>query len=235
MGLMDEIYGTFGFAVSRIELSTRPENSVGTDEMWELATNALRETLEETGKPYTVNEGDGAFYGPKIDYHLTDAIGRTFQCGTIQLDFNLPERFGLEYVAPDGSRQRPAMIHRTVYGSLERFLGILIEHYAGQLPLWLSPVQVIVLPISDKYLSYAENIENLLNARDFRVETDRRQEKIGYKIREARNRRIPYILVVGEAEEAAGTVSLRSREGDEGTKSIDEVVNRMYNEVKDKT
>jgi len=233
MGLMDEIYGTFGFTY-KLELSTRPENSVGTDEMWENATNALRETLEETGKVYKVNEGDGAFYGPKIDYHLTDAIGRTFQCGTIQLDFNLPERFGMEYVAPDGSKQRPAMIHRTIYGALERFLGLLIEHYAGQFPLWLSPVQAIVLPISDKFLSYARSVENRLNAEGFRVETDRRQEKIGYKIREARNRRIPYILVVGEAEEAANTVSLRSREGDEGAQAADAVISRMRDEVKEK-
>ena len=234
MGLMDEIYGTFGFKCEKMELSTRPENSVGTDEMWELATDALRKTLDEAGKSYVVNEGDGAFYGPKIDYHLTDAIGRTFQCGTIQLDFNLPERFGIEYIAPDGTKQQPAMIHRTVYGSLERFLGILIEHYAGLFPLWLSPVQAIVLPISDKFQDYAQSVVERLNGEGFRVECDKRSEKIGFKIREARNRRIPYILVVGEAEAAAGSVSLRSREGDEGAKSIDEVVGRMYNEVRDR-
>jgi threonyl-tRNA synthetase len=234
MGLMDEIYGTFGFVCGKMELSTRPENSVGTDEMWETATNALRETLDETGKPYVINEGDGAFYGPKIDYHLTDAIGRTFQCGTIQLDFNLPDRFGLEYVSSDGTRKQPAMLHRTIYGSLERFLGILIEHYAGQLPLWLSPVQAIILPISDRFQAYAKLVESRLTGEGFRAETDLRHEKLGYKIREARNRRIPYIFVVGEAEEAAGTVSLRSREGDEGTKGIDEAVERMYNEVKEK-
>ena len=231
--LTDEIYSTFGFTY-KLELSTRPEKSIGSAEIWEIATNALRDALIDVGKPYTVNEGDGAFYGPKIDFHVQDAIGRSWQCATIQLDFNLPERFELEYVGADGGKHRPVMIHRTIYGALERFMGILIEHYAGQFPLWLSPVQAIVLPISDKTLPYANSVESRLAGQGFRVETDRRQEKIGFKIREARNRRIPYILVVGDAEEAANAVALRSRAGDEGALGLEAVVERMINEVKER-
>lgn len=233
INLVDQIYGTFGFTY-QLELSTRPERSIGTAEQWEIATEALREALVKIGKPFKVNEGDGAFYGPKIDYHLTDALGRTNQCGTIQLDMNLPERFGLEYVAPDGSRKRPVMIHRTILGSLERFIGTLIEHYAGAFPLWLSPVQAVILPISDKHLTYAESVREKLDNAGLRAETDRRQEKIGYKIRDARNRRIPYILVVGDAEEEAGAVALRSREGDEGVKGLDEVIKRLTEENKNR-
>ncbi|MCL2407832.1 MAG: threonine--tRNA ligase [Defluviitaleaceae bacterium] len=234
INLVDEIYSTFGFAYE-LELSTRPENSIGSDEAWEMATTALHETLLELNRPFIINEGDGAFYGPKIDFHLLDSLGRRWQTATIQLDFNLPERFGLEYVAADGTKQQPVMIHRTVYGSLQRFIGILIEHYAGQFPLWLSPVQAIVLPISDKFTTYAQSVENWLQSEGFRVEIDRRQEKIGFKIREAHNKRIPYIFVVGEQEEAAGTVSVRSRNGgDEGSKSLTEIIERMQYEVRDR-
>ena len=230
VGMIDEMYATFGFEYL-IELSTRPEKSIGTAEIWDMSTESLREALVDIGKPFKINEGDGAFYGPKIDFHLLDAIGRTWQCATIQLDFNLPERFDLEYVAADGTRKPPVMIHRVIYGALERFMGILIEHYAGAFPLWLSPVQAIVLPISDKVLDYAISVEKRLDGAGFRAQTDRRQEKIGFKIRDARNRRIPYILVVGDAEAEAGNVALRSRAGDEGAARIDAVIERMRSEV----
>ena len=191
------------------------------DEDWEMATEGLRSALDEIGLPYVVNEGDGAFYGPKIDFHLVDCIGRTWQCGTIQLDFQLPQRFELEYIGADGEKHRPIMIHRVVFGSIERFIGILIEHFAGAFPTWLAPVQVRVLPISDKYMDYAQKVEAQLDEAGIRVDVDTRSEKIGYKIREAQGQKIPYMLVVGQKEQESGTVSVRSRfKGDEGAEDL---------------
>lgn len=222
--LIDEVYSKFGFKY-HVELSTRPENSIGSDEEWEVATNGLIAALNESGLPYVVNEGDGAFYGPKIDFHLEDSIGRTWQCGTIQLDFQLPQRFEAEYVGADGEKHRPIMIHRVVFGSIERFIGILIEHFEGKFPLWLSPVQVKVLSISDKYNDYAKEVKAKLAAEGIRCEVDNRSEKIGYKIRAARNERVPYILVVGEKEAECGSVSVRKRdEGDLGSMSVEELL-----------
>ena len=235
ISLIDSVYKLFGFKY-HIELSTRPEDSMGSDEAWELATNGLRDALEENGIGYTVNEGDGAFYGPKIDFHLEDSIGRTWQCGTIQLDMQMPERFELEYTAADGTKKRPVMIHRVCFGSIERFIGILIEHFAGQFPTWLAPVQVKVLPISEKFADYAKEVSDKLEAAGIRVETDYRAEKIGYKIREARNERVPYIIVVGEKDEAAGKVSLRTREkGEEGQLDLQDVIARIQQEIKTRT
>lgn len=223
--LIDEVYSNFGFKY-HVELSTRPENSMGSDEDWEVATNGLRNALDDLGLPYVVNEGDGAFYGPKIDFHLEDSIGRTWQCGTIQLDFQLPQRFEAEYMGADGEKHRPIMIHRVVFGSIERFIGILIEHFAGKFPLWLSPVQVKILPISDKYNDYAAKVREQLAAEGLRCEIDNRAEKIGYKIREARMDRVPYIVVVGEKEQAEGAVSVRKRdEGELGSMSTEQFVN----------
>ena len=231
ISLIDSVYSLFGFKY-HVELSTRPEDSMGSDEAWEIATEGLRGALEENGMPYVVNEGDGAFYGPKIDFHLEDSIGRTWQCGTIQLDMNLPERFELEYTAADGTKKRPVMIHRVCFGSIERFIGILIEHFAGLFPTWLAPVQVKVLPISEKFEEYANTVAEALDAEGFRVEKDFRAEKIGYKIREARNERVPYIIVVGEKDVEANKVSLRSRaNGDEGQKDLAEVIARIKEEV----
>lgn len=219
--LIDEVYSKFGFKY-HVELSTRPENSIGSDADWELATNGLRGALDSLQMPYTINEGDGAFYGPKIDFHLEDSIGRTWQCGTIQLDFQLPQRFEAEYTGADGARHRPIMIHRVVFGSIERFIGILIEHYAGKFPLWLAPVQVKLLPISDRFCAYAGQIEAVLKDRGLRCETDTRSEKIGYKIREARLERVPYMLIVGEKEFESAQVSVRSRDnGDLGSMTVD--------------
>ena len=201
--LADYIYSIFDFKY-HVELSTRPENSMGTEEQWEIATNGLREALEEKGIEYVVNEGDGAFYGPKIDYHLEDAIGRTWQCGTIQLDFQMPERFDLTYIDQDNERKRPVMIHRTILGSIERFMGILTEHYAGKFPTWLAPIQVTILPISDKFNAYGYEIKNELEKDGIRVGIDDRAEKVGYKIREARLKRIPYMLIIGEKEVQGG-------------------------------
>lgn len=216
MRLINEVYSKFGF-IYHVELSTRPENSIGSDEDWELATQGLRKALEEIGMEYVVNEGDGAFYGPKIDFHLEDSLGRTWQCGTIQLDFQLPMRFEAEYMGADGEKHRPIMIHRVVYGSIERFIGILIEHYAGKFPLWLAPVQVKVLPISEKFFGYAGDILQSLKAAGIRCEMDNRDEKIGYKIRSAQMEKVPYMLIVGQKEEESQTVSVRSREdGDLG-------------------
>jgi len=233
ISLIDEVYSLLGFKY-KIELSTRPENSMGRDEDWELATASLKEALEEKGAEFTINDGDGAFYGPKIDFHLEDSLGRTWQCGTIQLDFQMPERFELEYVGQDGGKHRPIMIHRVIFGSIERFIGILTEHFAGAFPLWLMPVQAIVLPISDKYAAYAKEVYDCLDAEGIRAETDLRAEKIGFKIREARNMRIPYILVVGEKETETKTVSLRSRAGDEGEARIDDVTDRILGEIAEK-
>lgn len=233
--LIDSVYKLFGFKY-HIELSTRPEDSMGSDEAWELATNGLREALDENGIEYVVNEGDGAFYGPKIDFHLEDSLGRTWQCGTIQLDMQMPERFNLEYTAADGSKKRPIMIHRVAFGSIERFIGILIEHFAGQFPTWLSPVQLKVLPISEKFEDYALAVADEAKKSGIRVETDLRSEKIGYKIREARNERVPYIIVVGEKDRDAGKVSLRSRaNGDEGQTELADVIARITREIQDRS
>ena len=208
--LTDKIYKQFGFKY-KVELSTRPKDSMGTEEEWNVATNALKEALDEMGLEYEINEGDGAFYGPKIDFHLQDSIGRTWQCGTIQLDFQMPQRFELEYVGEDGAKHRPIMIHRAIYGSMERFIGILIEHYAGKFPVWLAPVQVKVLPITDRTLSYANEVADKLRNSGVRVEVDGRNEKIGYKIREAKLEKVPYVLVVGDSEERDGTVNVNKR------------------------
>ena len=233
-GLINEVYSLFGFQY-HVELSTRPEDSMGSDEDWEMATDALRSALDELQLPYVVNEGDGAFYGPKIDFHLVDCIGRTWQCGTIQLDFQLPQRFELEYVGADGEKHRPIMIHRVVFGSIERFIGILIEHFAGAFPTWLAPVQVKVLPISDKYMDYAQSVLNKLTEAGIRAEVDTRAEKIGYKIREAQTAKIPYMLVVGQKEEEENTVSVRSRAaGDEGARSLDTFIADILKEIETK-
>ena len=232
--LIDQVYSLFGFEY-HVELSTRPEDSMGSDEDWELATDALREALEEMNLPYVVNEGDGAFYGPKIDFHLVDCIGRTWQCGTIQLDFQLPQRFELEYIGADGEKHRPIMIHRVVFGSIERFIGILIEHFAGAFPAWLAPVQVRVLPISDKYMDYAKDVKAKLDEAGVRAEVDTRSEKIGYKIREAQTAKIPYMLVVGQKEAEEGTVAVRSRcAGDEGAKPLDQFIADLLQEIETK-
>ena len=232
--LIDEVYQLFGFKY-HVELSTRPEDSMGSDEDWEMATEALRGALDDLGLPYVVNEGDGAFYGPKIDFHLEDSIGRTWHCGTIQLDFQLPLRFNCEYIGADGEKHRPIMIHRVAFGSIERFIGILIEHFAGAFPTWLSPVQVKVLPISDKYMEYGEKVKAALEAANIRTEIDTRAEKIGYKIREARLQKIPYMLVVGAKEEEENTVSVRSRfAGDEGAKSLDDFIAAITEEIKNR-
>ena len=231
VALINEVYSLFGFEY-HVELSTRPEDSMGSDEDWEMATEGLRSALDEIGLPYVVNEGDGAFYGPKIDFHLVDCIGRTWQCGTIQLDFQLPQRFELEYIGADGEKHRPIMIHRVVFGSIERFIGILIEHFAGAFPTWLAPVQVKVLPISDKYMDYAEKVKAALDAADIRTEVDTRSEKIGYKIREAQKNKIPYMLVVGQKEEEEGVVSVRSRfKGDEGQASLESFIENIKKEI----
>ena len=231
VALIDEVYQLFGFKY-HVELSTRPEDSMGSDEDWELATEGLRGALNDLGLDYVVNEGDGAFYGPKIDFHLTDSIGRTWQCGTIQLDMQLPQRFELEYTGADGEKHRPIMIHRVAFGSIERFIGILIEHFAGAFPTWLAPVQVKVLPISDKHLEYGQKVLETLNAAGIRAEIDTRAEKIGYKIREAQMQKIPYMLVVGAKEEEENLVSVRSRfAGDEGQKSLDAFVASVAEEI----
>ena len=229
--LIDEVYKTFGFKYN-IELSTMPEDHVGEIEDWEVATNGLREAIEEMGYDYEINEGDGAFYGPKLDFKLEDSLGRTWQCGTIQLDFQLPERFELEYIGADGEKHRPVMIHRVVFGSIERFIGVITEHFAGAFPTWLAPVQVKVLPISDKHLEYAHQVMDALDEAGVRVETDERSEKIGYKIREARNMRVPFIVVVGANEEADGTVNVRSRKGEEGAMKLEDFVNRVKDEIR---
>lgn len=232
--LIDQVYSLFGFEY-HVELSTRPEDSMGSEEDWEMATEGLRSALDELGLPYVVNEGDGAFYGPKIDFHLVDAIGRTWQCGTIQLDFQLPQRFELEYIGADGEKHRPIMIHRVAFGSIERFIGILIEHFAGAFPVWLAPVQVKVLPISEKYMDYAKSVADKLEKAGIRAELDSRSEKIGYKIREAQMHKIPYMLVVGQKEEEESAVSVRSRaEGDEGAQALEDFISRVLSEIERK-
>lgn len=229
--LIDEVYDKFGFKY-HVELSTRPEDSMGSDEDWDLATEALRGALNELGLDYMVNEGDGAFYGPKIDFHLEDSIGRTWQCGTIQLDFQMPQRFDLEYTGADGEKHRPIMIHRVAFGSIERFIGILIEHFAGKFPTWLAPVQVRVMAVSEKFSDYAQKIQDELKAAGIRSEADLRNEKLGYKIREARMQRIPYMVIVGEKEAAEGTISVRKRdEGDLGAMKAEELIGEIKEEV----
>ena len=232
--LIDEVYSKFGFKYN-IELSTRPEDSMGSDEDWNMAEESLKGALDELNLPYKINEGDGAFYGPKIDFHLQDSLGRTWQCGTIQLDFQLPQRFELDYIGSDGEKHRPIVIHRVIFGSIERFIGILIEHFAGKFPTWLAPVQVKILPISDKFNDYAESVRNKLIDNGIRVEEDLRAEKIGYKIREARNERVPYIVIVGEKEEKEGNIALRSRDGDEGSVELDSFIERIKGEIDNKS
>ncbi|MDD4370760.1 MAG: threonine--tRNA ligase [Anaerostipes sp.] len=231
--LIDEVYTKFGFKYY-VELSTKPENCIGSDEDWEVATNGLREALDDLQMNYVINEGDGAFYGPKIDFHLEDSIGRTWQCGTIQLDFQLPQRFEAEYIGADGEKHRPIMIHRVVFGSIERFIGILIEHYAGKFPVWLAPVQVKILPISEKFSEYSKVILGKFKEHGIRCEMDERDEKIGYKIREAQLEKVPYMLVLGQIEEESNTLSLRSRDkGDIGTMNFEEVIQLIKKEIEE--
>ena len=232
--LIDEVYNMFGFKY-HVELSTRPEDSMGSDEDWEMATNSLREALDEMGYDYIINEGDGAFYGPKIDFHLEDSLGRTWQCGTIQLDFQLPLRFEAEYTGADGEKHRPIMIHRVLLGSIERFIGILIEHYAGKFPAWLAPVQVKVLPISDKNAAYAKDVYNTLKKNHIRCEIDERPEKIGYKIREAQLEKVPYMLVAGAKEEENHTVAVRYRDsGESVTMSVEDFAEMLKKEIEER-
>ena len=232
--LTDKIYKQFGFKY-KVELSTRPENSMGSEEDWNHATNSLKAALDEMHIDYEINEGDGAFYGPKIDFHLEDSIGRTWQCGTIQLDFQMPQRFDLEYVGEDGLKHRPIMIHRAIFGSIERFIGILIEHFAGKFPLWLAPVQIKVLPITDRSLPYAENIAKQLFDKGFRCSVDKRNEKIGYKIREAKIEKIPYVLVVGDKEAQDNTVNVNKRGVEQNyALSLNEFIATVIKENNDK-
>ena len=229
--LIDSVYSTFGFKY-HIELSTQPEDSMGAKEDWDIATQALRDAITELGYDFEVNEGDGAFYGPKLDFHLTDCLGRTWQCGTIQLDFQLPERFELEYVGADGEKHRPIMIHRVVFGSIERFIGILTEHFAGAFPTWLAPVQVKLLPIADRHIDYLNTVKAKLEAAGIRCEVDDRSEKIGFKIRSAQMEKVPYMLVAGDKDIEAGTVSVRSRkDGDEGASSLEDFIARITEEI----
>ncbi|GFP75652.1 threonine--tRNA ligase [Clostridium fungisolvens] len=230
--LINEVYSRFGFKYN-VELSTRPENSMGSDSEWEIAEESLKNALEEINMSFKINPGDGAFYGPKIDFHLEDSIGRTWQCGTIQLDFQLPQRFDLEYVGSDGEKHKPIVIHRVIFGSIERFIGILIEHFEGKFPTWISPVQVKVLPISDQFNEYADEVVKKLEENHIRVKIDNRVEKIGYKIREARNERVPYIIIVGEKERNTKTISLRSRKnGEEGSVNIEDFLSNIDNEIR---
>ena len=233
--LIDRFYKVFGFKY-KLELSTRPEDSMGTDEQWEAATNALKRALEVLGKEYEVNEGDGAFYGPKIDFHLEDSLGRTWQCGTIQLDFQMPERFDLTYVGQDGEKHRPVMIHRVVFGSIERFIAILTEHYAGAFPLWLAPVQVMIVPISENQAEYAHEVCDKLVSLGIRAEVDDRNEKMGYRIREAQLQKIPYMLVLGEKEKESGSVAVRNRKkGDLGVMSFEQLADKLQREIAEKS
>lgn len=231
MKLINEVYGLFGFTYT-VELSTRPEDSMGSDEVWELAENSLRKALETTNTKYELNEGDGAFYGPKIDFHIKDCLGREWQCGTIQLDFQMPERFDLNYIGEDGEKHRPVMLHRVIFGSIERFIGILIEHYAGAFPTWLAPVQARILPISDAHQEYAKQLMKEMEKNGIRVEIDDRSEKTGYKIREAQLAKIPYMIVVGDKEQESKTLAVRVREGGEtSVMKIDEFINMVREKV----
>jgi threonyl-tRNA synthetase len=232
--MIDYVYNLFGFKY-HIELSTQPEDSMGTKEEWDIATESLREAMDEKGLPYVINEGDGAFYGPKLDFHLEDSIGRTWQCGTIQLDFQMPQRFDITYIGADGEKHRPVMIHRVIFGSVERFIGILTEHFAGKFPLWLAPVQVKLLTVTEKFNDYASQVGQRLKEAGLRVEIDLRNEKIGYKLREARNERASYIGVIGERETEAGTLTLRSsKEGELGEMSVDEFLDKCLEEIQTK-
>ena len=229
--LFDEVYSVFGLTY-KIEVSTMPEDHMGDEKDWDFATETLKEAVTEMGKDYEINEGDGAFYGPKLDFHLSDSLGRTWQCGTIQLDMQLPERFELEYTGADGEKHRPVMIHRVVLGSIERFIGVITEHFAGAFPTWLAPVQVSVMPITDRVKDYTDEIYQKLFDAGIRVEKDYRSEKIGYKIRQAQLQKIPYMLVIGDKEAAEGTISVRTRAGgDEGAMSLDEFMAKIKNEI----
>lgn len=233
--LIDEVYTKFGFKY-KVELSTRPENSMGSDDDWTNAENSLKAALEEIKMDYKINPGDGAFYGPKIDFHLQDSIGRTWQCGTIQLDFQLPQRFDLSYIGSDNEKHKPIVIHRVVFGSLERFMGILIEHFAGKFPTWLAPIQVKVLPISEKFHDYAKEVVNILKEQNIRVEFDTRAEKIGFKIREGRNERVPYMIIIGEKEAQEKNISVRTRDmGDEGTIDLLDFISKVKHEIETKS
>ena len=234
VNFIDDVYTLFGFKY-HVELSTRPKDSMGTDEEWEMAETALKEAIEEKGMPYVINEGDGAFYGPKLDFHLEDSLGRTWQCGTIQLDMQMPQRFHLTYVGSDNTKHRPIMIHRVIFGSIERFIGILIEHFAGKFPLWLAPVQVKVLTVAEAFTDYADIVSQKLESAGLRVETDFRNEKIGYKLREARNQRVNYILIIGEREKESNTATVRSAKiGELGEMKIDELCQKLSAEVANK-
>ncbi len=228
--LIDMVYKRFGFKY-HVELSTQPENSIGSKEDWELATKALGDAMTSMGISYSINEGDGAFYGPKLDFHLKDSVGRTWQCGTIQLDFQLPQRFNAEYTGADGKKRRPIMIHRVIFGSIERFIGILIEHYAGKFPVWLAPVQVKLLSVSDKYTPYANKIMKILKEAGIRVEADTRNEKLGYKIREAQMDKVPYMIIAGEKEQANNTISVRQRDGEEDKQNMGEMKPEEFMEL----
>ena len=230
----DSVYKIFGFEYS-VEVSTKPEKSIGTEEQWELATNALIDALKEKGKDFTINEGDGAFYGPKIDFHLKDSIGRTWQCGTIQLDFQMPERFDLTYIGSDGQKHRPVVIHRVIFGSVERFIGILTEHFAGAFPLWLSPVQAVFIPVNEAFNEYAEKIKTIFDNADIRTEIDVRNEKLGYKIRDAQLQKTPYMFVIGQKEQDAKQINVRSRkEGDLGAMDVTDVLEKLIDEISTK-
>lgn len=232
MAMYKKMYGVFGLEY-HVELSTRPENSMGSDELWEISTNALREAIEKTGVPYQINEGDGAFYGPKLDFHVQDSLGRTWQCGTIQMDMQLPERFDVNYVGEDGEKHRAVMLHRAGYGSLERFIGILIEHFAGAFPTWIAPVQVKVIPVTENHLEYAKSVARTLSESNIRVEVEEADETLGYKIRKAQMEKVPYMLIVGDKEVKSHTVSIRSRkEGDKGSMMVPMFIANLIQEIK---
>lgn len=232
MAMYKKMYGVFGLEY-HVELSTRPENSMGSDELWEISTNALREAIEKTGVPYQINEGDGAFYGPKLDFHVQDSLGRTWQCGTIQMDMQLPERFDVNYIGEDGEKHRAVMLHRAGYGSLERFIGILIEHFAGAFPTWIAPVQVKVIPVTEKHMDYAKSVAKTLSESNIRVELEEANETLGYKIRKAQMEKVPYMLIVGDKEEKTHTVSIRSRkDGDKGSMMVPMFIAGLMQEIK---
>lgn len=232
MAMYKKMYGVFGLEY-HVELSTRPENSMGSDELWEISTNALREAIEKTGVPYQINEGDGAFYGPKLDFHVQDSLGRTWQCGTIQMDMQLPERFDVNYVGEDGEKHRAVMLHRAGYGSLERFIGILIEHFAGAFPTWIAPVQVKVIPVTENHLEYAKSVAKTLSESNIRVEVEEANETLGYKIRKAQMEKVPYMLIVGDKEVKSHTVSIRSRkDGDKGSMMVPMFIANLIREIK---
>lgn len=234
MAMYQKMYGVFGLEY-HVELSTRPENSMGSDELWEISTNALREAIETAGVPYQINEGDGAFYGPKLDFHVQDSLGRTWQCGTIQMDMQLPERFDVNYIGEDGEKHRAVMLHRAGYGSLERFIGILIEHYAGAFPTWIAPVQAKIIPVTDKNLEYAKSVAAAMSESDIRVEVEEANETLGYKIRKAQMEKVPYMIIVGDQEMKGHTISVRSRKnGDQGTQSLPMFVANLIREIKER-